>query len=142
MRDRPVSDVIRHRRPVTLHPAATVREAGERMRDERVGAVLVTDEEDRLLGIFSGRDAICRVLAQAKDVGGTRLSEVMTRGPATLPPGASAMDALRLMQDGGFRHVPITTEGGRVVGVVSRGDFLALEHTRLEDETFIFEVLR
>lgn len=142
MGDWPVSDVIRHRRPVTLHPAATVREARKRMRDERVGAVLVADEEDRLLGVFSGRDAICRVLAQAKDAGGTMLSEVMTHGPATPPPGASAMDALRSMQDGGFRHAPITTEGGRVIGVVSCGDFRALEHTRLEDETLIFEVLR
>lgn len=142
MRDRPVSDVIRHRRPVTLRPTATVKEASERMRDERVGAVLVTDAEERLLGIFTGRDAICRVLAQAKRAEGTKLTEVMTHGVATLPPGASAMDALRLMQDGGFRHVPVTAEGGRVVGVVSRGDFRALEHTRLEDETFVFEVLR
>ena len=141
MKDRPVSDVIRHRRPVAMPPTATVRQACARMREERIGAVLVADGDGRLGGIFTGRDAVCRMLAEARDAERTRLSEVMTGGPAFLRPSASAMDALRLMQDGGFRHVPVV-EGGRAVGIVSRGDFRALEHARLDEETFLFEVLR
>jgi CBS domain-containing protein len=59
----------------------------------------------------------------------------------TLPPGAGALEALRLMQDGGFRHLPIVQEG-RVVGVVSRGDFRAMDHARLNEEDGFWEVLR
>lgn len=71
----------------------------------------------------------------------TQLADVMTRDPVSLGPDASAMDALRLMQDGGFRHVPLLREG-IVVGVVSRGDFRAMEHARLNDETGLWECMR
>lgn len=142
MQNRPIAEVIHHRNPVTVPAGATVREACTRMRDHGVGAVLVTDEAGRLLGIFTGRDAVCRMLAQAKDATRVRLAEVMTKDPASLPPGASAMDAVRLMRDGGFRHVPVVQDDGRLVGVVSRGDFRAMEHARLDEETGFFEVLR
>ena len=65
----------------------------------------------------------------------------MTREPATEPSRAAAMEALRLMQDGGFDHVPVV-EGGRAAGVVSHRHFLGVERTRLEDETRTFETLR
>ena len=61
--------------------------------------------------------------------------------PATVPPRAAAMEALRLMQDGGFDHVPVV-QGGRAVGVVSHRHFLGIEQTRLEDKTRTFETLR
>jgi CBS domain-containing protein len=126
---------------VALPPAATIRDACQRMRERRVGSVLVTDPEGKLLGIFTERDAVCRVLAEASDAERVTLAEVMTRDPATMPPRGTAMEALRLMQDGGFRHVPVV-EGERVVGVVSSTDFSGLEHTRLEEETETFETLR
>ena len=62
----------------------------------------------------------------------------MTPSPVSLPARAVALDALRLMQDGGFRHVPLV-EHGRLVGVVSRGDFRAIEHARLNEETSLWE---
>lgn len=141
MQDRSVAALVRHQHPLTLPPEASVRDAAEHMRDRRVGAVLVTDAEGALLGIFTGRDAICRVLASDRRAETTRLAEVMTPAPQTLTPGARALDALRLMQDGGFRHVPILAEG-RVAGIVSRGDFRACEHARLDEETGFFELLR
>jgi predicted transcriptional regulator len=61
-----------------------------------------------------------RVLAEGKDSAKVTLSEVMTRDPTAMPPGKSAIDALRLMQDGGFRHVPVV-DNGKVVGAVSKG---------------------
>jgi len=141
MRNRMVTDIVRNQHPVTLAPEATVQEACERMRDRRIGAVLIADAEGRLLGIFTGRDAVCRMLVRGLDSRCVPLREAMTPSPDTLPPGATALDALRLMQDGGFRHVPVVAEG-RVVGIVSRGDFRALEHARLDEETGFFEVLR
>ena len=65
----------------------------------------------------------------------------MTSEPHHLPPRHTAIDALRLMRDGGFRHVPVVHEG-LVIGVVSRGDFRGLEQDRLDVETGIWEGMR
>ena len=108
------------------------------MRDRRVGAVLVTEGDRRLVGIFTGRDAVCRVLAKGKNAAKTTLAEVMTPEPDTMPPGRTAIDALRLLRDGGYRHLPVV-ENDKVVGIVSSGDFRGLEQDRLDEETGIWE---
>jgi CBS domain-containing protein len=137
---RHMSEIIRDQQPLVMSPRASVRHACQRMRERRVGAVLVTDREDRLIGIFTGRDAVCRVLAEGKDPAETTLAEVMTADPCTMPPTSVAIDALRVMQDGGFRHVPVVT-GRKVVGIVSHGDFRGLETARLDEETGLWERL-
>jgi CBS domain-containing protein len=142
MRDPHLHDVVLHRDPASLPPDATVRDACATMRERGIGSILVAGADGRLLGIFTGRDAVCRVLAEGRDPSRLTLAEAMTPNPATLTPDAGAIDALRLMQDGGFRHVPVVADTGRCVGVVSRGDFRALHHARLVEETRIFEVLR
>ena len=139
MTNRHMGDIVRDQRPLTLPASATVKHACDRMRERRVGAVLVTDEAGRLVGIFTGRDAVCRVLAEAMSAADTPLLDVMTERPNTMSPGGTAIEALRLMQDGGFRHVPVVEPGGRIVGVVSRGDFRGLEEARLDEETGLFE---
>src|SRR6516162_1623326 len=135
---RNMSDIVRNQNPVTLQPNATVREACQCMRDRRVGAILVTESDRRLLGIFTGRDAVHRVLAEGKSAATTKLDEVMTRDPTTIPPGKTAIEALRLMQDGRYRHVPIV-DGDKVVGIVSRYDFSGIELDRLDEETGLWE---
>ena len=135
---RKMSDIVRNQDPVTLRPDATVREACQCMRDRRVGAILVTEADQRLLGIFTGRDAVHRVLADGKSAATTKLDEVMTRDPTTIPPGKTAIEALRLMQDGRYRHVPIV-DGDTVVGIVSRYDFSGIELDRLDEETGLWE---
>jgi CBS domain-containing protein len=132
-----MSEIIRNQTPLTLPPTATVQEACKRMHERRVGAVLVTDAKRALIGIFTGRDAV-RFLAAAKDPTNTTLRAAMTREPQAMPPGRTAIEALRLMQDGGFRHVPVV-ERGVVVGIVSQGDFRGLEHDRLDVETGFWE---
>jgi len=134
---RKISDIVRHQDPLTLPPGATVREACRHMRARCVGAVLVIEDE-RLVGIFTGRDAVHRVLAEGKSAARTPLSEVMTRNPTTMPPGKTAIEALRLMQDGRYRHLPIVDDG-RVVGIVSRYDFSGLELDRLDEEIGLWE---
>lgn len=138
MTNRPMQEIIVRRTPVTLPPEASVLRACREMRGNRIGAVLVTDEEGRLLGIFTGRDAVCRMLAEGRDAATTRLDEVMTRQPECLGPHARAIDALRLMRDCGFRHIPVV-DGGRLLGIVSRGDFQGLEQARLDEETHLWE---
>ncbi|MBX6373721.1 MAG: CBS domain-containing protein [Acetobacteraceae bacterium] len=141
MYERSMGEIVRDQRPLMMGPDATVAEACAAMHKRRVGAVLVVEDGDRLAGIFTGRDAV-RCLAEDCDARRTKLRQVMTRNPVTLAPGAHAMDALRLMSDGGFRHLPICEDNGRVRGIVSRYDFRAMEHARLDEETGFFEILR
>ena len=135
---RRMSEIVRNQNPLMLPTSTTVKQACKCMKDRRVGAVLVSDDNRHLLGIFTGRDAVCRVLAEGKESTKVTLSEVMTQNPTTMPPGKNAVDALRLMQDGGFRHVPVV-DNGAVVGVVSKGDFRGVEQDRLDEETGIWE---
>jgi len=138
MAQRHMFDMVRDQQPVTLPPEASVQDACLRMHERRVGAVLVTEGGDHLVGIFTGRDAVCRVLAEGRSAKQTQLADVMTQAPDTMTPNKTAVEALRLMQDGGYRHVPIVHQG-RVVGIVSRGDFRGLEQARLDDETGLWE---
>lgn len=135
---RQLSDMVRDQNPLVLRQQTSVATACQRMRERRVGAVLVVDAAGRLLGIFTGRDAVCRVLAEGRSATETRLADVMTPQPSTIPPQGTAIEALRLMQDSGFRHLPIV-DGVRVVGIVSRGDFRGLEQARLDEETGLWE---
>jgi len=135
---RKMSDLVRNQDPLMLPPSTTVQEAAARMRDRMVGAVLVIEGDARLVGIFTGRDAVSRVLAEGKDPAATTLTEVMTYNPETMTPSHSAIEALRLMRDARCRHLPIVDQG-RVVGIVSRGDFRGLEQDRLDEETGLWE---
>jgi CBS domain-containing protein len=86
---RRLSDIVRNQNPVTLPPSASVKHACERMRHHKVGAVLVTDEKGRLVGIFTGRDAVGRVIAEGKSAEATTLAEVMTGQPVCVAPERS-----------------------------------------------------
>jgi CBS domain-containing protein len=134
---RKMSDIVRNKDPVALPAHATVKEACRHMRDHCVGAVLVTEGDRQLVGIFTGRDAVHRVLAEGRSVD-TMLAEVMTHDPDCITPGKRAIEALRLMEDGRYRHLPII-EDGKVVGIVSRFDFSGLELDRLDEETGLWE---
>ncbi|HXJ00189.1 MAG TPA: CBS domain-containing protein [Micropepsaceae bacterium] len=137
---RQLSDIVCNRTPVTMPPTCSVKDACAKMKEHRVGAVLVIDKKHNLVGIFTGRDAV-GVLADGKSAVKTKLSDVMTPDPITMPPNKSAIDALRLMWDGGFRHVPLM-EGDMLVGVISRGDFKGTERERLEEERELWEHMR
>jgi CBS domain-containing protein len=113
----------------------TVRDVARLMKERRVGAVMIV-EDGKLAGVFTERDVLFRVIAEDGDVRTTRLADVMTRNPQTIHPDKPFPDALHLMYEGGFRHVPVV-EDGRPVGVISARDALGPE---LED--FIYELLR
>jgi CBS domain-containing protein len=123
---RKLRHVIFEQHPVVLNRSATVIEACREMQRTSAGSVVVVDDDGRLVGIFTARDAVWRVLAVGRDAATTNLGDAMTPKPTTLSPDQTAVDALRLMWDGGFRHVPIVKDG-RILGVVSRGDFLGVE---------------
>jgi CBS domain-containing protein len=140
MTQRSMAEIIRRQNPATLPVTATVLEACRLMRDRRIGAILVTGGDGGLVGLFTGRDAVGRVVADGLDPNNTTLAQVMTPKPDTLGPRAGSIEALRQMQDGGFRHLPIL-DGAKIVGIVSFADFNGMERTRLDDETGFWEIL-
>ncbi len=140
MANRTLSEIVRRQDPATLPVTASVQTACRVMRNRRIGAIVVTESDGRLAGLFTGRDAVGRVLAEALDPRTTTLGEVMTVQPDTLTPRERAIDALRMMEDGGYRHLPVM-EDEKIVGIVSHGDFTGLEQARLDEETGFWEIL-
>jgi len=137
MTNRRMDEIVRDQRPETMPEAVSVLEACVAMDRRKIGAVLVTGDAGALSGIFTGRDLV-RIIAAGNDPGGTSLGSAMTSDPRTMPPGRHAIDALREMHDGGFRHIPVVDDG-KIIGIVSRGDFRGLEHDRLDEETGYWE---
>ncbi len=136
MTNRCLQLIVKDQDPLILESSATLQQACQRMWDRRVGAVMVVDA-GRLVGIFTGRDAV-RALARGCSPADTPLAAAMTPDPDTISADATAIDALRRMSDCGFRHLPVV-DGGRAVGIVSRGDFQGLELDKLEGETELWE---
>jgi CBS domain-containing protein len=133
-----VPDVVSNQQQLLALPrTATVRAAAQAMRERHVGAVLVA-ADGRLEGIFTERDMVNRVVAEGRNPDQTTLAEVMTADPDTASPNDTAITALRRMQDGGYRHLPIV-DRGRLVGVVSRRDFHGEEKARLDEESGLWE---
>ncbi len=124
MSQRSVTQLIKSQ-IIHLAPSASVREAAKLMSENHIGALLVMDE-GRLAGIFTERDALNRVLAEGRDADSTPLSEVMTRDPVTLRPQTAGTQALRLMGEVGFRHLPVV-ENDEVYGIISLRDFVGVE---------------
>jgi CBS domain-containing protein len=102
---------------VMAPPTTTVAQAAELMAKKNVGAVMVVENE-QLVGIFTERDAVFRVIARGLDARVTQLAEVMTADPKTVDPSRSFGYALLMMHENGFRHVPVI-EDGKPIGIVS-----------------------
>lgn len=112
-----VKDVMERKNALALPPETTVSKAAELMAKKKTGAAMVVEQE-RLIGIFTERDALFRVIARGLDARTTRLADVMTAEPQTVGPGTSYGYALVMMQENGFRHAPVV-ENGKPIGIVS-----------------------
>ena len=132
MLSEPVRNVMERKRLVLAAPDASVSAAARLMAANKVGAVMVI-EGKRLVGIFTERDAVFRVIAEQRDVETTRLAEVMTPAPVTVSPQESFGYALILMHEYGFRHVPVL-ENGEPVGMVSARSALDPDLEEFESE--------
>jgi CBS domain-containing protein len=139
MTHRKLAYIVKDQEPLVLSAHETVQRACQCMKQRRAGSVLVVDEQQRLRGIFTGRDAV-RTLAEGKDAAATILAHVMTPNPITITPNSLAIEALRKMNDGGFRHLPVI-EDDTIWGVVSRSDFKGIEIDQLEDEEHLWECI-
>jgi CBS domain-containing protein len=103
--------------PWQVRPNQTIAQAVELMREHSVGCVLVT-AGNKLVGIFTERDLMGRVLAEGKGLTGP-VSDFMTPNPVTVHPKDPISAAVRRMNEGGYRHLPVVDGTGRAVGVLS-----------------------
>jgi CBS domain-containing protein len=135
MIDRSIRNLIADKEPITCQENLSVSEAARVMKRHRIGAIMVV-EGDKLIGIFTERDALFRVVAEDRDLHATKVADVMTRNPLCIHPDKPFADALQIMHDGRFRHVPVV-ENGRAVGMVGASDAMGPEL-----EAFVWELLR
>ncbi|MCS6877780.1 MAG: CBS domain-containing protein [Geminicoccaceae bacterium] len=138
---RPVREIMTRSAIARCAPDESVGDACRKMDEGCCGSVLVC-EGDRLVGIFTERDLVRRVVAKGKDPARTRLRDVMTIDPVTIGPDQPVREAIRIMDEGSFRYLPVVEEG-KVVGIVSARDLpyeeigrmarmLELEHSLAE----------
>jgi CBS domain-containing protein len=142
MQGKIVPDIVNNQHIELVPPSVTVLEAAKRMTERHIGALLM-GENERLLGIFTERDILTRVVSKGLDPQTTLVEEVMTKNPDTVAPDERALTALGRMQQKGYRHLPVT-DGDQVVGIVSIRDLYAgvkrgLESDLEEREAFIFD---
>lgn len=130
-----IRSVMKRKKILMAPPETTVSKAAKLMAGKNVGAVMVVENE-RLVGIFTERDAVFRVMARGRDAQTTRLADVMTTPPLTVDPDKSFGHALLMMHENGFRHVPVI-ENGKPIGIVSARNALDPEM-----EEFVSEAQR
>jgi CBS domain-containing protein len=116
---------------VTVGPDATVMEAVGIMAEESIGAIAVT-EGNRLVGMFSERDLMIRVVLEQRDPERTQIREVMTSPVETIARDSTADDALKVMLDKYIRHLPIVDRNGTLCGMISMRSLL---HDKVEELT-------
>ena len=116
--------------PSTVAPTTTVGEVLKKMVDERIGCVMIVDK-GKLVGIFSERDALMKLNADAKKFLNRPISQFMTADPVTLETSDKIAFALHKMNVGGYRHVPILFEG-KLAGVISIRDILRYLTERIQ----------
>lgn len=133
MPSRPVSEVIGNRPIPVAGLRTTVKDAANIMKSRQTSAVLVVDE-GILVGIFTERDIVYRVVADRLSPSSTRVESVMTRNMQTIGPEMPFGHALHLMYEGGFRHVPVVDGAGHPLGLLAAHDALDSDGLRLQQE--------
>jgi len=128
-----IRDVIRDREPYSMKATASVREAAEFMAQRRIGAVCVLDEKGKLIGVFSERDLLNRVVVAQLDPATLQLGEVTSKLRAVIRCDETPHQALERMERIGSRHLPVV-DGEKWVGMLSMRDLLRVELSEQGDE--------
>lgn len=127
MTERTVFQSMSQRHVVSLAPHASVWEAACVMTKANCGSVLIIDASGAMVGILTERDLMTRVLAKALNPQTTKVSEVMTHDPQSVGPDTKVSEAVLIMIERGFRHLPIVTPAMKILGVFSVRDALPRE---------------
>ncbi len=127
MPERTVLQSMSQRHVLSLGPAASVHDAACAMTRANCGSLLIIDSAGAMQGIVTERDLMTRVLAKSLDANATLVTQVMTRNPHCVGPDMKVADAVLIMTERGFRHLPVVDQNGRVLGVFSARDALPRE---------------
>jgi CBS domain-containing protein len=127
MTERTVFQSISQRHVVSVTPSSTVFTAASVMTRANCGSVLIIDNSSTLLGIVTERDLMTRVLAKSLDPNTTTVAEIMTHSPHCVAPETRVTDAVLIMIERGFRHLPIVTQANKILGVFSVRDAMPQE---------------
>lgn len=127
-----ICDLLKDQLVISAEPEQTVLEVARLMVSHNIGAVPVL-HGGQLVGIFSERDLMNRVVVTGKDPAHTNVRQVMTEDPMTVEPGDSLETCMTLMRRHGFRHLPVCT-GRQLRGVVSLRDILLHDLNAKDDE--------
>lgn len=127
-----ICNLIKNQDTYRAEAHQTVLEVAQTMVSRNIGAVPVI-RDGVLVGIFSERDLMKRVVVEGRDPRQTRVEEVMTPDPFTVGPQEDLQACMILMRRHGFRHVPVC-EGGKVLGVVSLRDLMLHDLDEKDDE--------
>lgn len=130
-----ISDILARKgtKVATIAPDATVVDAANLMNQRRIGALCVVDA-DKLVGIFTERDILNRVISVQAHPATTKVADVMTSSVITCGPKGHTADCAAVMSHKRIRHLPVV-DGGKLVGMVSTGDLMALQAA--EKQAFI-----
>jgi CBS domain-containing protein len=118
----------------TIRPQETVGRAVAALRAQNIGALVVSEDGERVEGIVSERDIMNRVVAVGRTAGTTAVSEVMTPNPRAVHPDENIEECLFIMREFGFRHLPIV-DGKELKGLVSLRDVLMHQAAEIERQT-------
>ena len=132
-----VSEVIHDHTIFSLPSGACARDAARLMKERDIGCVLIVDGKE-LKGIVTKRDIVNRVVAEGLDPKKIKLEDIMSCPPHTCTPDENPVEAMHRMQMGSFRYLPVLHDG-RIIGVISRRDFLGEEYAKLDEETTLWE---
>jgi CBS domain-containing protein len=121
-----VGSMLEGRRLIVLSPGQTVREAAGVLTAHGIGAAPVVAGE-RLVGVFTERDILRRVVAAGRDADAATVGDVMTADPRTIDAATSLVSAFAIMVEGRFRHLPVVDGSGRAVAMLSMRD-IPVEH--------------
>lgn len=127
MTERTVFQSMAQRHVVSVVPTATAYTAACVMTRANCGSILIIDTNNTLLGIVTERDLMTRLVAKALDPASTTVTDIMTRSPMCVVPETKVTDAVLIMIERGFRHLPIVTESNKILGVFSVRDALPRE---------------
>lgn len=127
------------KKPPTVEEGAMVRDAVRTLTKAGTGAVCVL-RDCRIVGIFSERDLLCKVVDLGLDPNSTPIRDVMAPAPTCVAPDTARSEAVRLMVRGGFRHLPISGEDGCLIGMLSLRDLFGHQLARLRDEVDSLEL--
>jgi CBS domain-containing protein len=127
MPERTVFQSMPRRHIISLGPDASLFDAACVMTRAHCGSVLIIDSASTLLGIVTERDLMTRVMAKSLDPTRTHCAQVMTRSPQVIPPETKVADAVLIMIERGFRHLPVVSHEGKILGVFSVRDALPRE---------------